>query len=162
MSLTNLSQKFVIPQKTCSRFDLYIISTRYCATSTRTSPHVTAQCDPYNSWSIFSLKSVLNFIGRKTIAKLPRLTTDAPSPNCTRISNKMPHLLTFSVTSFELKPNFKVFVYFKNVLNRMPEKHKESNKYKFRSFSERVKNVRVSAIYRAKANQAIKSWVQTF
>ena len=39
---------------------------------------------------------------------------------------------------------------------KMPEKHKETNKYKFRSFTERVKNVRVSAIYRAKTDQAIK------
>ena len=62
------------------RFDSYIIWTRYCSTSIQILLHVTVQCDRCNCWSISLLKSVRNFIGRKTIAKLPRLTTDAPSP----------------------------------------------------------------------------------
>ena len=36
----------------------------------------------------------------------------------------------------------------------MPEKHKETNKFTFRSFTERVKHVRVSAIYRTNQERA--------
>ena len=38
----------------------------------------------------------------------------------------------------------------------MPERHKDTNKFRFRSFNERVQNVRVSAIYRIKTDRAAK------
>ena len=38
----------------------------------------------------------------------------------------------------------------------MPERHKETNTFRFRSFNERVQNVRVSAIYRIKTERAVR------
>ena len=38
----------------------------------------------------------------------------------------------------------------------MPEKHKETNRFRFKSFNERVQNVRVSAIYRIKTDRAVR------
>jgi hypothetical protein len=38
----------------------------------------------------------------------------------------------------------------------MPERHKETNRFRFRSFNERVQNVRVSAIYRIKTDRAVR------